>query len=103
MESIETPIREHADLRRGLSSLHARGALAMLLVSIVLAGVSAYGCHFFLATKGEHIPLVPSAPSIAYGLVKWLWWGIIAFGMWFIAQRARVFSNFLGKRLCFTC
>jgi sensor histidine kinase YesM len=108
MKSTESSIPEHDDFRRGLSTLHGRGALAMLLVSVLLAGISAYGCHIFLATKGENISL---APSIAYGLVKWLWWGVVAFGMWSIAQREPRFLKFsplavilqvlAGSILCF--
>jgi sensor histidine kinase YesM len=99
MKSIEAPIREHAELRRGLSRLSSRGALAMLLVSVVLAVISAYGCHIFLTTKGEPIPLVPSASSMAYGVSKWLWWGMIACGMWFIARREPRFLKFSPKSI----
>lgn len=80
----------------------------MLLVSIVLAAITAYGCHIFVATKGEQISLFP---SILYGLVKWLWWGLVAFGMWFIAQREPYVLKFtsgtillqtlMGSILCF--
>jgi sensor histidine kinase YesM len=88
---METPIRDCDDLRHGLPTLHARGALAMLVVSIVLAGISAYGCHIVLAAKGEHASILP---SIAYGLVKWLWWGIVAFAMWSTAQKVPRFLTF---------
>jgi Histidine kinase len=99
MISIQAPTGEHAELKRGISTLHSRGALAMLLVSIVLAAITAYGCHIYLTTKGEPIPLVPSASSIAYGLKKWLWWGIVAFGMWVIAQRAPRFLKFSPRSI----
>jgi two-component system, LytTR family, sensor kinase len=99
MKSIESPIREHAELRRGPSSLYLRVALAMLLVSVGLAAISAYGCHIFLATSSGPVPLVPSGPSIAYGLAKWLWWGVIAFGMWLIAQRVPRFLEFSPKSI----
>lgn len=81
---------------RSFATLHARGAFACLAVSVVLAAVSAYGCHIFLATKGEHMSLLP---SIAYGLAKWLWWGVVAFGMWFIAQRFPFFLKFSPQAL----
>ena len=93
---METPIRERDDLRRGLPTLHARGALAMLVVSIVLAGISAYGCHIVLAAKGEHASILP---SIAYGLVKWLWWGIVAFGVWSAAQKVPRFLTFSPRMI----
>jgi hypothetical protein len=81
---------------RSFATLHARGAIACLAVSVILAGVSAYGCHIFLATKGEHMSLLP---SLAYGLVKWLWWGIAAFGMWLIARRLPLFIKFSPRVL----
>jgi sensor histidine kinase YesM len=99
MKSIESPIREHAELRRGPSSLYLRVALAMLLVSVVLAAISAYGCHIFLASGGGPVPLVPSASSIAYGLSKWLWWGMIAFAIWLIALRVPRFLEFSPKSI----
>ena len=94
MKRIQTPIGEHTELKRGHANLHSRGAIAMLLVSVVLATISSYGCHIFLTANGVSIPLVPSPSSIAYGLTKWLWWGVVAFGMWLIAQRASWFLKF---------
>jgi sensor histidine kinase YesM len=99
MKIIEAPIREPAGPRRDLLSLYSRGAIVMLLVSVVLAVISAYACHIFLIAKGEPFPLVPSASSIAYGVSKWLWWGMIACGMWFIAQRELRFLKFSPKSI----
>ena len=94
MEHIKAPTGEHDELKRGSSHLHARGAIGMLLVSVVLATISSYGCHIFLTANGISMPLVPSASSIAYGVTKWLWWGLVAFGMWVVAQRAPQFLRF---------
>lgn len=99
MKSIKAPFREHAEVRRGLSTLHSRGALVMLLVSVGLAAITTYECHTLLTAKGEPFLLVPSAPSIAYGLTKWLWWGVIAFGMWLIAQKEPRFLKFSAKSI----
>lgn len=70
---------------RPIWTLHMRGVFALLAATTVLALVSAGGCHIFLATKGQgqEISLLP---SLAYGAVKWLWWGLITWGMWWIAQ-----------------
>jgi len=94
MKHITAASGEHAERKPGSASLHARGAIAMLMVSVLLAAISSYGCHIFLTANGVSIPLVPSASSIAYGLTKWLWWGLVAFGMWVVAQSAPQFLKF---------
>ncbi len=94
MKHIAAPIGQHVEVKRDLPNLHARGAIAMLVVSVALATISSYGCHIFLTANGASIPLVPSPSSIAYGLTKWLWWGLVAFGMWAIAQRVPRFLQF---------
>lgn len=86
MPTLGSDFRYHS-----FATLHARGATACLAASVALSGVSAYGCHIFLATKGEHMSLMP---SLAYGLAKWLWWGIVAFAMWFVSQRITSFLKF---------
>ena len=75
-------------------TLHLRGAVAIFAASVVLAVISANGCHIYLATKGEHISLVP---SIAYGIVKWLWWGVVALGMWWGTQKRPQLLRFSAK------
>lgn len=95
MSNEVPPMHPNPSYRR-FATLHARGAIACLTVSVLLSAVSAYGCHIFLATKGEHISLLP---SLAYGLVKWLWWGLVAYGMWFIAERVPTFLKFSPRIL----
>jgi hypothetical protein len=65
---------------RPIWTLHTRGVLALLAATTVLALISANGCHIFLAAKGQgqEISLLP---SLAYGAVKWLWWGLIVWAM----------------------
>jgi sensor histidine kinase YesM len=75
----------------GISTLHARGVLGILVASAVLALITANGCHIFLATKSQQISLIP---SLIYGGVKWLWWGIVAAAMWWIARRIPTFLSF---------
>jgi hypothetical protein len=111
MKPPEALIGGHTSAKRGSSGLYARGAIAMLMVSVVLATISSYGCHIFLTANGVSMPLVPSASSIAYGLTKWLWWGLVAFGMWVVAQKAPGFLKFsplstslqllIGSVVCF--
>lgn len=71
----------------------------MLLVSVALATISSYGCHIFLTANGISMPLVPSVSSIAYGLTKWLWWGLVAFGMWAVAQKSPQFLRFSPRSI----
>lgn len=111
MKPPEALIGGHTSGKRGSSGLYARGAIAMLMISVVLATISSYGCHIFLTATGVSMPIVPSASSIAYGLTKWLWWGLVAFGMWVVAQKAPGFLKFsplsislqllIGSVVCF--
>jgi signal transduction histidine kinase len=71
---------------RPIWTLHTRGVLALLAATAVLALISANGCHIFLAAMG-HGQEISLIPSLAYGAVKWLWWGLIAWAMWWTAQR----------------
>ncbi len=77
-------------------TLHMRGVLAVLAATTVLALISANGCHIFLAAKGQgqEISLLP---SLAYGSVKWLWWGLVAWAMWWAAQRRPQLLSFSFK------
>ncbi len=75
------------------STVHARGVLGLVIASAALALITANGCHIFLATKGQEISLIP---SLAYGAAKWLWWGVVALGMWLMARK---YPRFLGFSL----
>ena len=79
-----------------IRTLHTRGVLALLTVAFVLALISANGCHIFLAAKGQGQEL-SLLPSLAYGAVKWLWWGLIAWAMWWTAQKRPQLLSFSFK------
>ena len=79
--------------RDGVKTLHARGVLAVVAASTVLAMISASGCHLFVATKGSGYA-VSLIPSLVYGAVKWLWWGLVTWAMWWFAQRTPSFLSF---------
>jgi len=83
---------------RPIWTLHTRGVLALLAAATVLALISANGCHIFLAAKdqGQEVSLLP---SLAYGAVKWLWWGIVAWAMWWAAQRRPQSLSFSFKTI----
>jgi sensor histidine kinase YesM len=68
----------------GMGSLHLRGALVALAASIFMAVLTASVCHSYLAATHAGSPM---APALLFGTVFWLWWGGIAVGMWWFAQR----------------
>jgi sensor histidine kinase YesM len=88
----------HDKLWSPFSTLHARGTLGLLIASVALALITANGCHIFLATKGQVISLIP---SLAYGAAKWLWWGVVALGMWLLARKYPRFLGFSLKTILF--
>jgi len=62
-----------------LSTLHARGVVCVIAASMVLAIITANECHGVI--RSLH-PSTPFAPSLVCGIVMWLWWGLVAVGMW---------------------
>ena len=65
------------------STLHGRGVLAVTAATVILAGLTASGCHAYFVTRNAHVSVVP---SIVFGIVMWLWWGLIALVMWLNAR-----------------
>jgi len=96
MVKSKSPSRLDDAIRSGASTLYARGVVGILLASTILALITANGCHIFLATKGQDISLIP---SLIYGMVKWLWWGLIAVMMWLSARRFPRFLSFSFKSI----
>ncbi len=68
----------------GMGSLHLRGAVAALAATVVMAGVTASVCHGYIAAAHTDTPVTP---SLIFGVVYWLWWGMIAVAMWWLGQR----------------
>ena len=76
------------------STLHARGVLAIIAISLVLAVITAHECHgVFRAIHSS----VPFTPSLLFGLVMWLWWGCVAAAIWWRAQSRPEILSFTGK------
>jgi len=65
-------------------SLHLRGTGVALGATIVMALLTASVCHGYIAAKHASAPM---APSVIFGIGYWVWWGALAVGMWWMAQR----------------
>ncbi|QMV19744.1 hypothetical protein GOB94_14355 [Granulicella sp. 5B5] len=68
----------------GSSTLHGRGVLAVTAAAVILAGITASGCHAYFSTHNIQVSVIP---SIVFGLVMWLWWGVLAWLFWLNARR----------------
>ena len=80
------------------STLHARGVLTIIAISLILSIVTAHECHgVFRAIHSS----VPFAPSLLFGLVMWLWWGCVAATLWWWAQSRPDILKFSGSGVVF--
>jgi two-component sensor histidine kinase len=86
------PQSEERSIR--FSTLHARGVLTVIAISLVLAVITANECHGVF--KAIHSS-VPFSPSLLFGLVMWLWWGCVAAAIWWWAQSRPEILSFSGK------
>ena len=78
------------------STLHARGVLIFIAISLVLAVVTANECHgVFRAIHSS----VSFFPSLLFGLVMWLWWGCVAAAIWWWAQSKPQVLRFSGRMI----
>jgi len=84
--------------KEGVSSLtlSARGAIALLTLSIIFGGVTANECHNALLVRSRDAAIMPSA---LFGMAMWLWWGCIAALLWLVAQRSPSVLRFTGRSL----
>jgi sensor histidine kinase YesM len=76
------------------SLLQARGVMAVIAVSAVLSLITANECHSTLILRDSSTPMLP---SIAYGAVMWLWWGLIALIMHLLSRRFPQVLTFTTK------
>jgi sensor histidine kinase YesM len=65
-------------------SLHLRGTIVAVAASALMSVLTAVVCHGYLSatTAGSSF-----LPALIFGAVYWLWWGGVAIGMWWLAQR----------------
>jgi sensor histidine kinase YesM len=82
--------------RRSGWTLHAKGMLGIVVVCIFLAALAASACHYVLTSKW---PGVSPVPSLLFGAVAWLWWGMVAAGMWLAGQRISWLLRFSFKSI----
>jgi sensor histidine kinase YesM len=66
-----------------ISTLHGRGVLAVTAGTVILAGLTASRCHTYFTSHHAEVSVVP---SILFGIVMWLWWGLVALAMWLLAR-----------------
>jgi sensor histidine kinase YesM len=79
---VETANRKASKLEP--ASLHLRGTMVVLAATVVLTGLTGAVCHGYLTATHSTSPL---PPVLIFGAIFWLWWGAIAVGMWWLAQR----------------
>ncbi len=84
--------------RRGAWNLHAKGMLGIVVVCIFLSALATSQCHYALtATK----PGVSAVPSLLFGAVSWLWWGMVAAGLWWAVSWVPWLLRFSWKSMLF--
>jgi hypothetical protein len=74
-------LREHHGIR-------LNGHIAIYTVATVLALATASECHG-----------ITYLPSLRYGAVLWLWWGVIASALWRLGRRMPLVSSFSPKTI----
>jgi hypothetical protein len=74
-------LREHHGIR-------LNGHIAIYTVATVLALATASECHG-----------ITYLPSLRYGAVLWLWWGVIASALWRLGRRVPLVSSFSPKTI----
>ena len=67
------------------SVLHGRGIVVILACAFLLAAMTANECHNYLRSLHYQTSVVP---SLLFGAVLWVWWGVVALAMWWSAGRA---------------
>jgi signal transduction histidine kinase len=65
-------------------ALHLRGAIAAFVASAVMTGVTAGQCNGYY--NSVHSPS-SLPPLLLFASLYWLWWGVLALVIWWIAQR----------------
>jgi Histidine kinase len=70
----------------GHAGLRLNGQVAIYTLAIVLALATASECRSVLYL-----------PSLRYGAVLWLWWGVIASSLWRLGRRVPLISSFSPK------
>lgn len=65
--------------RTSVWTLHIKGMLGIVVASLFLAVLAGSVCHYVLTVTHPRVSVVP---SVLFGLVAWLWWGMVAAGMW---------------------
>ena len=68
----------------GRVPLQTRGVLILLVLSAILAVVTANECRNGLLERYGRAAI---APSVLFGVVMWAWWGCIAGALWLVAKR----------------
>jgi Histidine kinase len=65
-------------------SLPFRGAIAISSATVVMTVLTAVECHGYLALVH---PDATMASLLLFASIYWLWWGVLAIGMWALGQR----------------
>jgi hypothetical protein len=68
--------------------IRLNGHIAIYTVATVLALATASECHG-----------ITYLPSLRYGAVLWLWWGVIASALWRLGRRVPLVSSFSPKTI----
>jgi Histidine kinase len=76
-----------ASASRG-AGIHLNGHVAIYTLAVVLALATASECRS-----------VTYLPSLRYGAVLWLWWGVIASALWRLGRRVPLVSSFSAKTI----
>ncbi|HMG03654.1 MAG TPA: hypothetical protein VK596_11005, partial [Edaphobacter sp.] len=67
-----------------INSLHLRGTIVAFTASVIMALLTAGVCRSYLSATH---PGSPGLPVLLFGTVFWVWWGVVAVGLWWLAQQ----------------
>jgi hypothetical protein len=79
--NVGTQVIQQSDRLR---SLHLRGTVVAFAASVIMALLTAGVCHGYLAATHAGSPLLP---VLLFGAVFWVWWGVVAVALWWLAQQ----------------
>lgn len=70
--------------RDNTKSLHLRGTIVAFAASVIMVLVMTGVCHSYVSATH---PGSPTLPFMLFATVFWVWWGLVAVGLWWLAQQ----------------
>jgi signal transduction histidine kinase len=98
MERLLKDKTKRIPLESGTGSLHLRGTIVAFAAAAVMTALTVAHCLGYPALTH---PASPVVPMLFFASLYWLWWGLLAIGMWWLAQRWPFTFTFTARTFLF--